>query len=664
MLPSFHLRETRFAIALQEALIALAPFVILASFLTLVSHVPLYFGWANQGFFPTLAVLADGLHPFISIAIVLSLAYHFARRYDVEQVQAMLLSLAVFLNSRVLLQGVSLSLPSHIDIWQLAIPIASVFLLKTLLPVLGLPLDPKNCITYSCRVLRHFYAFLASYVVLLAGWWILHYTGSVFASQIRQYVATIPSGFLLGLRTLLSQASWLVGIHGNRLANSLFGRSLYTLEIFPNLTYGQFYRLFAVSGGSGMGLALLLAIYLAARDRHSLQIARVSTPFVIFNINTVVIYCLPIVFNRFLFIPFLFVPLLNLGLAYILLSPAPPTFQAALIPWTTPVFIDAWVAGNGNPWLLLLQLFLILLDTLIYLPFVKQFSYTRSSTYHQDRLNRSLELPESLYVQQSLSLHKVQHEIIEASLRLDEIMGLLSPQSLRIYYQPKIGVQSKQCEGVEALLRVQPPEGTLRGPFFLQDIENAGLSPILDVWVCHQVKEHLQIWESQGFTPSAVSINLHPDTINNTEALDKIIPLLEGYPIEFEIIERSLLAGEHSVDNLKRLQQHGFRLAVDDFGQGYSSYRFLAQVDVNTVKTDLSLMDLLDHPKGQRIWEHMIGLCHRLSLQIIAEGAETAEQVRILTQMGVDAIQGFFFAEAMPMEEVPDFQPAPFPEET
>jgi len=664
MLSPFRIRETRFAIALQEALIALAPFVILASFLTLVSQLPPYLGWTNQGFLSTLADLASGLRPFISIAIVLSLAYHFARRYDVEPVQAMLLSLAVFLNSRVLLQGVSISLPSNIDIWQLTIPIASVFLLKILLPILSLPLDPKNCITYSCRVLRHFYAFLASYIILLAGWWILHYLGVTLASYIRHSVSTIPSGILLGLRTLISQASWLVGIHGNRLANSLFGMSLYSREIFPHLTYGQFYRLFAVSGGSGMGLALLLALYLGAKDQHSLQIARVSTPFVFFNINTIIIYCLPIVFNRFFVLPFLLIPLINLTLAYILLSVTSVTFYAAKIPWTTPVFIDAWIAGNGNVWLLLLQLFLLLLDTLIYLPFVKRFSYTRSATYHQDRLNRSLELPESLHIQQSLSLHKVQHEIIEANLRLDDIIDLLSPQSLYIYYQPKIGVQSKTCEGVEALLRVQRPKGELSSPFFLQDIENAGLSPILDVWVCHQVKEHLQIWEAQGFTPSTVSINLHPDTINNTEAINKIIRLLKGYPIEFEIIERSLLKGQHSVDNLKRLKQHGFRLAVDDFGQGYSSYRFLSQVDVDTVKADLSLMDLLEHAKGQRIWEHMIGLCHRLNLQIIAEGVETAEQVRILSQMGVDAIQGFFFSQALPMDEIPDFQPPPFPEKT
>jgi len=666
MIPSLRIRETRFTIALQEALIALAPFVILSAFLTLLSQLPIYLGRDIQGFFATLTNLADGLRPFVSIAIVLSLAYHFARRYDVEPVQAMLLSLAVFLNSRVLLQGVSVSLPPNIDIWQITIPIASVFLLKALLPLLSLPLDPKNCLTYSCRVLRHLYAFLISYVVLLAGWWVVQYIGIFIASQARSFAAAIPNGLLLGVRTLVSQASWSIGIHGNRLANSLFGRALYTREIFPNLTYGQFYRLFAVSGGSGMGLSMLLALFLAARDRHSRQIARVSAPFVIFNINTVIIYCLPIAFNPFLVLPFIFIPLLNLAIAYGLLSIMPVTFHAAIVPWTTPAFIDSWIVGGGNPWLPLLQLFLILLDTLIYIPFIKQFSHTRSDTYYPDSLNRHLELPESLHMHHGLNLHKVQHEILEANLRLNETINLLSPDTLRIYYQPKIGIQTHKCVGYEALLRIQSPSphSPLRGPFFLRDIEDAGLSPILDVWVCHQVKAHLQTWEAQGFTPPMVSINLHPDTINNTEAIDKIIHLLEGFPIEFEIIERSLLKGQQTVDSLKRLKQHGFRLAVDDFGQGYSSYRFLSQVDVNTVKTDLSLIDLLNQTKGRHIWEHMIGLCHRLNIQIVAEGVETAEQVRVLAHMGVDAIQGFFFAQAMPMSEIPDYQPPPFPDET
>ncbi|NPA93226.1 MAG: EAL domain-containing protein, partial [Chloroflexi bacterium] len=615
-----------------------------------------------------LTQLAVGLRLFTSIAVVLSLAYHFARRYDVQQIQAMLLALAAYLSTRTLMpsspstSSATLSLPFSIDIWQITIPIATVFLLKALMPFLAVPIDIKNCFTYACKALQHFYAFFVSYAMLLAGWWVLQQIGAVFILHIREISTSISSGALLGLRTLISQLFWFVGLHGNRMANSLLGTSLYTREIFPNLTYGQFYRLFAVSGGSGMGLSLLLALFLGARDEHSRQIARVSTPFVIFNINTLIIYCLPIVFNRFLLIPFVAVPFINLGIAYILLSIVPITFHTASVPWTTPVFVDAWIVGNGNPWLLLLQLFLVLLGTLIYLPFVKKFSHTHLPTYYQDNLTRTLELPKSLRMQQSLNIHKAQYEIIEASLRLEEILGLLTPQTLFVYYQPKIAVATHQCTGVEALLRVRLPDGSLRGPFFLKDIEQAGLSPVLDLWVCHQVKKHLRAWEAQGFTPSSVSINLHPDTINNTEAINKIIQLLQGTPVEFEIIERSLVRGKNAEHNLEKIKRYGFRIAVDDFGQGYSSYRFLSQVNVDTVKTDISLIPLLESDKGQLIWEHMIGLCHRLGLQIVAEGVETSEQVRTLVRLGVDIIQGFFFAEALPMDAIPQFEPPRFPD--
>ncbi len=668
-------RESRLVIALQEAFIALAPFVILASLLTLASQLPLYFGLPLQytkgsGLLSTLSFLAMGLRLFVSIAIVLSLAYHFALRYEVDRVQAMLLALASFLSFRALLPIASrqaspvLSLPPNIDLWQIIIPIISVFLLKGLLPRLSLPLDAQHCFTYPCRVLQHIYAFLVSYAVLLAGWWLWQRGSGVVLGRIHHLTAQVPASVLLGLRTVFSQGFWLLGVHGNRLANSLLGGSvLHVEQIFPNLAYEQFYRLFAVAGGSGMGLSLLLALYLGARDAHSRKIARLSTPLVLFNINTLIIYCLPVVLNRFLIGPFLLLPLLNLVIAYVALSLTSISFHMAAIHWATPPFVDAWIVGGGDPRLLLLQAFLVLLDTLLYLPFVRRFSYTRSATYHQEHLTRNLELPPSLRVQQRLRLHRMQQEIIEANLRLEHIIERLTQRTLFVYYQPQVGVREQRCVGFEALLRIKGIDGRLQGPFFLQDIENAGLAPIIDLWVAHQVQTHLRIWEARGYRPPRISINLHPDTLNNPEVIAKIIRLLQGQPIEVEIIERAFLQGEHTERNLGALKRHGFQIAIDDFGRGYSSYRFLAQAEVDTVKTDISLVSLLHETKGRYVWEHMIGLCHRLGLHIVAEGVETASQALLLSRMGVDALQGFYFSEAIPMDEVTSYRPRPVPTE-
>lgn len=654
------LRDSRFIFALQESFVALEPFIVLASVLMLLAQVPVYFDWGEYlNIMPVIALLARGLQLFTSIAVVISIAYHFALRYDVDRIQTILLALAVFLSIRALAtesfdgKSTLLSLPFTIDVWQISVPIASVFLFKALAPRLKLSLNCESNPSRACMVLRYQHVFFVSYGVLLLSWRLLWPVGGLLGAGTRQLAGDVPKGLLMVGRLFTTQVFWFIGVHGNRMAKSIFGPGLDLMNLFPHLPYQQFTRLFAVAGGSGMGLSLLIALYLV-RDEEHLKIARVSTPFVVFNINTILIYCLPIVFNRFLLIPFVLLPLLNLAIAYAALSIVPVNFQQGAIHWTTPPLMNAWIAGGGDPWLVALQAFLILLGVLVYYPFVKRFSAAYSLSHHRANLTRNLELPESLQVHHGLHFRKVEHEIIESTLRLEETIGLLTSKTLRLYYQPLISVRERRCVGVEALLRLKMPNGAIKGPFFLRDIENAGLAPVLDVWVCRQVKTHLQMWKARQFMP-LVSINLHPDTVNNAEALDKITDLMEGEQVEFEIIERAFLEDENTIRNLERLKNRHFRVAIDDFGQGYSSYHLLSCVDVDAVKIDKSLIEMLHQRKGYLIWEHIINLSHRLGIQIIAEGVETAEQARLLAGMGVDVIQGFFFARAMPMEQVHDY---------
>ena len=654
--PQFSTDKDRFVLALQEGLIALVPFVILWSILTLLSQGALYFGWEQYRIYSVITVLSKGLNRFISIAAILSLTYRFALRYDVERAQAMLLAISVFLSSRVLISLAShqksnlLSLPYNIDLWQIGLSIASVFLLKALSPYLQLALQCEGTTTYSCQVLRHLYTFIASYVVLLSAWWVLYPVGGQITAAAAKLAAVLPGGLLLGLRTLAAQLLWFMGVHGAQMMNSLLGPVLRQREIFPNLSYMQFYRMFGLAGGSGMGLSLLIALYLNRRDRQGMHLARISTPFVIFNIDTLLVYCLPIVLNRFMWLPFVFGPLANITIAYGFLALFPVAFQPVSVHWMMPTFADAWIAGGGSLRPVLLQVFLVALNVAMYLPFVKKFANTRSGGYHRNRLSQNLALPESLQVHHGVVLQKVQREIIESNRRLDRIIGMLSPKTLFVYYQPKINTRSKICMGFEALLRVKLPDEPLWGPFFLPDMENAGLAPTVDLWVCNQVHKHLQEWSDPNEVPN-IGINLHPDTINDSETIERIVDLLVGYPIEFEVIERSFLEGTNTVRNLEYLKQRGFRIAIDDFGQGYSSYRFLSLVEVDTVKIDKSLIASLQHPKGKLIWEHMVAFYHGLGIQVVAEGVETEEQVQILGDIGVDVMQGFVFSGAVPLEK-------------
>ena len=646
-----------FTLALQESFIALAPFVILISFVLLFSRLPTYLGlhaWEGNS---TLTALSTTLWGFLSLIVVISISYHFALRYNVERIVSVLLATAVFLTLQVLMseQPSPPSLPINAGLRQMTTPIAAVFFIKILSPRFNISFD--DCNIYACRVFKYIPTFFLAYVLLLAAGLALNrFWSALLGEGINFLFSTWSDGALLALRAILAQGFWFFGVHGQRMVNTLMDTSFLGEEIFPNLSYRQFYRLFAVSGGTGMGLSMLIAFYIAGRDLYNRKLAHVSAPFVVFNINTLLIYALPVVLNRFMLIPFLLTPLVTLSTAYLVLSVMPVTFHVAQVDWVIPALIDSWIVGGGDVRLVLLQGALISAGVFLYLPFIKRSLAVQSVTYHLDNLKRNLELTESLHVFRDLKLHRAQHEIIEANAKLDEVIGFLSRESLMVYYQPKVDAQGDDGSSFEALLRVKLSDGSISGPFFLQDLEDAGLSPAIDLWVCQEVKSHLQLCLAQNKGLN-VSINLHPDTVNNSRIIERIIAIMEGMNVEFEIIERALLEGENVSVNLAKLRDHGFKVAIDDFGQGYSSYHTLSSVSIDVVKIDRSLMDLLPRPKGMLIWKHVIDLCHDLQIKTVAEGVETEEQVAALQSLGIDLMQGFYFSGALSISQVCQYQP-------
>jgi len=235
---------------------------------------------------------------------------------------------------------------------------------------------------------------------------------------------------------------------------------------------------------------------------------------------------------------------------------------------------------------------------------------------------------------------------------------MLSDDDLLVYYQPKVDLKHGCSESFEALLRLRQSDGNIVGPFFLKDIETAGLSPVLDLWVCKRVLSHLEDWKKQGFEPS-VSINLHPDTLQDPEVVEQIARLLVGWPVEFEILERALVEGEKAIDQLRLLKDKGFRIAIDDFGVGYSSYEFITSFDIDTIKLDKTLIDRIDERKGYLVCKHAFVLAQDLDCDCIAEGAETRGQIERLQRMGARYIQGWYFSPALPIEAVPEYRPRP-----
>jgi len=637
-------------LTIQEAFIAVTPYIILVSSLILSKTLILFFHIdIDVKYIKILEDIIHFLDQAASIVVSISIAYFFAIRLKISQVISITLSVAS-LFSIIYLQ--TYSVPSGFSLVSILTPIASTVLLYYFYPklTLGLPLDDENKHIY--RLFNYILVFLASYFTMLVLYVILAFFMSGISTNFKYVAQFIPDFGLYVFRDFFVQLSWFLGIHGDHAANAIIGKDILSKEIFPNLTYVEFNRLFVVVGGSGVGVALLLSMLLYVKHKSYKIITKISIPFVLFNIDTLLIYAV-VVLNRFLLIPFVFLPILNIFIAYGYLHFVDISFVKDPIAWMTPLFVDGYIKTGGNPYIWILQAGLVVFDTAVYSYFIKRFQLSKDYENKEMILKKNLDLEAEISSKMHINAFTAQKEIIEAEAELEKIVENLKKNNLYIYYQPKVSLESYNCNRFEALMRYSD-NGVIKGPIFLTAIENAGLAYIMDIWVAKRVKRDMDEWADRGFYPQ-ISVNLHPDTIQNSVAIDKIIELLKGKNIVFEIIERSFLDNKIAEINLKKLEENSFGIAIDDFGIGYSSMETLIRYDIDELKLDKSVIDKVKKIKGRVVCKNIINLCQEMGYIVVAEGVEKLEQVNILRKMGVDYIQGFYFSQAIPFKEVEPF---------
>jgi EAL domain-containing protein (putative c-di-GMP-specific phosphodiesterase class I) len=283
---------------------------------------------------------------------------------------------------------------------------------------------------------------------------------------------------------------------------------------------------------------------------------------------------------------------------------------------------------------------------------MKKFFSSQSVKTHASALEENLEIETEIKAKEDIKAFQANYELIEANFKVKEIINKLNTKNLFLYYQPKVDIKHNKVEKFEALIRYND-NGKIRGPFFLDIIEKAGLAPIIDIWVCKQVKKDLQKFKKLDFCP-VLSVNLHPDTLKSFDAITKILEILKDENIIFEIIERSFV-DKTAVENIKRIKSGGFKLSIDDYGVGYSSLETLINYEIDELKLDKSLIDRIQTHKGYLICSYTINLCKELGIEIVAEGVETQKQLNILKKLGVDLIQGYYFSPAIPLEKAVEF---------
>jgi EAL domain-containing protein (putative c-di-GMP-specific phosphodiesterase class I) len=214
----------------------------------------------------------------------------------------------------------------------------------------------------------------------------------------------------------------------------------------------------------------------------------------------------------------------------------------------------------------------------------------------------------------------------------------------------------RAIHGVEALLRWNDPTRGLVSPAeFIPVLEQTGLIVPVGEWVLREACRSMRGWTAQGAPPVTLSVNVSPMQFAEAHFVRQVLSVLQatGLPpqqLQLEVTEGLLLDPSSEVlRKMDSLVDAGVRLAVDDFGMGYSSLAYLKRFRLHSLKIDrMFVRDVPKQKQDSAIVRAIVELAHALELHVTAEGVETAEQHEALRGLGCDSMQGFLFARPMP----------------
>jgi diguanylate cyclase (GGDEF)-like protein/PAS domain S-box-containing protein len=255
------------------------------------------------------------------------------------------------------------------------------------------------------------------------------------------------------------------------------------------------------------------------------------------------------------------------------------------------------------------------------------------------------------FYSEALNVHSLERMSLETSMR-----RALERDEFVLHYQAKLDLHTGRVTGVEALLRWQHPDLGLVAPGrFIPLAEETGLIVPLGRWVLQTACSQNTAWQRVGLPPLLMAVNLSARQLADDQLLEDIAAALQSSGMKPELLELELTESmvmqdtERAGKMLAAIKKLGVRLAIDDFGVGYSSLTHLKRFPIDTLKVDRSFIrDLPQDPEDRAITEAIIAMGRSLHLTVVAEGVETLEQQTFLREHDCDQTQGFFFSRPIP----------------
>ncbi|MBB6052590.1 bifunctional diguanylate cyclase/phosphodiesterase [Armatimonas rosea] len=280
----------------------------------------------------------------------------------------------------------------------------------------------------------------------------------------------------------------------------------------------------------------------------------------------------------------------------------------------------------------------------------------------------------SLLKYADIALHRAKEDHYGGTRRFDPILAqnlaqkvqlesdlrqAVEQQAFTLHYQVKVDARTHQPIGVEALIRWQHPERGMVSPGeFIPLAEETGLILPLGDWVMQTACQQARAWEIAGL-PLRVSINVSARQLLQPDLQKRVQSALQQSGVRpdligFELTETAILKhGKSAERTLNALKDLGIWLELDDFGTGFSSLVSLRNYRIDVLKIDrLFVHNLKRTSNDAAIVRGVIEMGHALNMTVVAEGVETRAQAELLTELGCDGLQGFYFARPVPVEQL------------
>lgn len=262
----------------------------------------------------------------------------------------------------------------------------------------------------------------------------------------------------------------------------------------------------------------------------------------------------------------------------------------------------------------------------------------------------------------SFSNEKLLASIKENAVRQQQITSALKNHEFKLFLQFIVDRSTKQIRGAEALSRWQhPTKGLLTPGQYIGIMEELGSICELDYYIFRETCKQLQEWNRKGYGDINVTCNFTRITISSPDFLHRIFQIAGEYDFDrsklvMEITEDMAESdGPTAIRNMDECKRAGFQVALDDMGDGFSSFLNLFDYPLDYVKIDRAIVLNTNSSKGQALLNGMVALAHSMDIQVVCEGVETPQQNKAVCSSQCDFIQGFYYSTPIPQEKAEAF---------